>query len=849
MSNPTVTLNPASTADDGIVGGGSNTSWALARAAAGGAAFNAQNSSYMGYGSNNAGDANTYYIYRTFLGHFDLSGIPAGAQILSAILSVYSTATASYTLGGGTTANNSAVLVAGTQASPLTTADFGAVGSTELASNRIAYSTFASSGYKDFTLNAAGLAHLQAAIGGSAKFAVRSGYDFDNVTPANTGYSGGIAYFSDQTGTANDPKLVIVYSLDRAATDGFSFTDGPTLPSIDEADGDRQRWALDTITLTDSPLFYRRSTVEVEVFPEGANTYLNQSGVVGSTINVGDTTGFPSSGEAWLIDNTKSTQQQAVCTYTGKTGTSLTGCTWTSIIGRSTYADGSLNFDATVTAVSVPNAESHFPQIISLDPPGTVNPELVISVQQHAGHAALRGKLVFKRTTDGGKTWGSQETIVGSPANGSAWGMFGHTALRLKNGHIWVSWYEHKLDYTAGDSTLVVKQMQTISTDRMLTWSTPTQIPFNMGFSDDDGSAGFGSYLYTGAGSDATYGDILLPITGNPDGIQIHASGEPWRWETWLYKVNHIASTATKIAEVFKPSNTGNRAAGEGDICQTQTGGFIMHARVEPNDATDFLAAEERNRWQAVATSGYSTWAAPTKVISSFANAAVLTRLPGGTIIATGSPVRSSSPADAHPGQTGSVPSSDNGTTWTRAIKWEATNGTYSIYNGANLEVIIDDSSVQVNTVFTYSQERSNQAGARTMFRWYVDPIKRAADNFALTDTATRAAQSFTRAAADGFSFTDTAARQGAGLSKTAADGFAFTDTAGRSAITYTRTAADGFSFTDTTTRSVTPYTPPVGYQRMNTTSRLVSAGSATCRMVGPGDASSRVVTRTPLPA
>lgn len=839
MTNPTLTQYAH--ASDGFARNNGPGSWATLRAAATGTAasqFNPANAPY------NDGTTADKYIDRGFFA-FDLSSIPVGAKILSATLSLYVTAKAS---GAG----GSVGIVQGTRATPtaLAASDFGAVGSTEFAS-RINFSAATTGAYNDLALNTDGLAYLQTKVGvGYADLVVRGSFDLDNSAPGTTVFSSWSVSTTEQSGTSQDPKLVVVYSLDRAAIDGFSFTDGPSVPSINEADGDRQRWTYDAFSFTDAPVAYRRSTAEVQVWAEGANTYLDQSGTVGATIAVGSTSGFPSSGTVFLVDNTKSTQQQAVATYTGKTATTLTGCSWTSLIGRSTYADGSLNFDATVTAVAAPDAETHFPQVISLDAPGTVNPELVISAQQHAGHSMLRGKLVFKRTTDGGLTWGTQETIIASPANGSAWGVFGHTLLRLKDGTIWCSWYEHKLDYTAADSTAVFKQMQSYSTDRMVTWSSPTEIDLNFGFSNDDGTGGFGSYLYTGAGSDATYGDILLPTVGNPDGIQVHGSGEPYRWEAWLHKINHLTSTATKIAEVFKPSTTGGRAAGEGDICQTEAGGFIMHARIEPlQGSPDFGGPEERDRWQSTATSGYSTWGAPFKAVDAFANAAVLTKLPGGTIIATGSPVKSSSPADANYGQTGSVPSHDNGVTWTRAIKWEATNGTYAIYNGADLEVIIDDPSVQVNTVFAYAQERSNQAGARTMFRWYVDPIKRAADTITLTDGATRAAQSFTRPAGDTVTFTDTAARQGTGLSKTAADGFSFTDTATRAAITYTRTGGDTLTFTDTATRTLTPYTPPVGYQRMNTTSKLVGAGSTTCRMVGPGDTSSRIVTRTPLPA
>ncbi len=759
------TLTAYATSGDGVVGGGSNTSWATARGlSTGGVAFYSGTSTYLSaYGSNNAGDANTHYIYRGFFA-FDLSSIPAGATITAATLSLYGTGTG-YTTGGGTTANNSSCLVAGTQASTssLATSDFGSVGSTELAA-RVAYSVFGSSGYKDYTLNAAGLAHLTSAIGGTVKFATRPGYDLDNTAPANTGYSGGVSYTTDQTGTSNDPKLVVTYTTDKLTSDAWAWGD------------------------VAAP--YRRAIAEVTVKDEGANTALNGAQTLGSTITVDSTTDFASSGSLVVSNG----YQQAQGTYTGKTSTTFTGCSWTSLIGKVTYGDGSLAFDDD-SGVAAPDSEAHFPQITKLDTTST--PALMCSYQLHGGHSGLNGKLAYKLSTNGGMTWGSEQYVVSAPVTGSGYGIFGHTMCRMKNGRLITLWYEHNLSYAWADTVMVMRVYLSYSDDNALSWSSPARVPLNMGYSDYDGSNGFGSMLYTGAGSNSTYGDLYVPIVGNKDGIQIHGSGEPWRWETWLYKITDggASATATKVAEVFKYSDVG-RAAGEGALVIAANGDWIMQARVEPLGGE---SADERDRWQSRSTDAGVTWSIPVKVIDAFANGAVLHKLPEGVLLSTGSPVLISRDTP-NTGQTGTFLSGDNGVSWSSAAKWEATDATYNIYNGADFEGIIDDYTVSRNTAFVYAQERANQVGARTRFRWYVNPAGRAtSDAWAWSDTATRV-RTFAKTTSDTWAWNDQA--DNPVKARGTSDTWAWGDAAARDALAPARATSDAWAWNDVAVRA-----------------------------------------------
>ena len=79
-------------------------------------------------------------------------------------------------------------------------------GSTRFTASDYDLGTFiASVGYKNFTLNSAGVLNILKT--GVSQFGIRAANDIDNNTPTARSY--GFGYYADETGTAKDPKLVV----------------------------------------------------------------------------------------------------------------------------------------------------------------------------------------------------------------------------------------------------------------------------------------------------------------------------------------------------------------------------------------------------------------------------------------------------------------------------------------------------------------------------------------------------------------------------------------------------------------------------------------------------------------
>jgi hypothetical protein len=142
---------------------------------------------------------------------FDTSDLTSGATISAAVMSLYGSAkvdndTSSPDIDIYTSAPASNTdLVAG---------DFDSLGTTSQTGSPISYASFSTTGYNDFTFNATGSGNVNKT--GISKFGARNAnYDVANTAPALGWYQGSYlqGYFADQTGTANDPKLVVTYSL------------------------------------------------------------------------------------------------------------------------------------------------------------------------------------------------------------------------------------------------------------------------------------------------------------------------------------------------------------------------------------------------------------------------------------------------------------------------------------------------------------------------------------------------------------------------------------------------------------------------------------------------------------
>ena len=147
-------------------------------------------------------------IFRCFF-TFATSGLGSGATINSAKISLCS----DYKTEGFSTIDSDTHIVASSQVAnnTLDQWDYQTAGATSFGS--IAYASVSIAGtYNDIALNASGLSNISKT--GISKFAMRVGADLNNVEP--TWVSGAwhyIEFFSaDNTGTSQDPKLVVTYN-------------------------------------------------------------------------------------------------------------------------------------------------------------------------------------------------------------------------------------------------------------------------------------------------------------------------------------------------------------------------------------------------------------------------------------------------------------------------------------------------------------------------------------------------------------------------------------------------------------------------------------------------------------
>lgn len=155
---------------------------------------------------------------------FDTSSLGATAVISAAVFSQW---LISWNNSGGNTGANASVgLYSFSPASQtvLGTNDYAAFGSTLFSNTNLNMYAGPTTGYNDLTLNSTGIAAI--AKTGISGFGCRNGWDISNtVPPTTTNFGGGQdqnnAYTAKQTGTANDPKLVVTYSLPSPAHGAF----------------------------------------------------------------------------------------------------------------------------------------------------------------------------------------------------------------------------------------------------------------------------------------------------------------------------------------------------------------------------------------------------------------------------------------------------------------------------------------------------------------------------------------------------------------------------------------------------------------------------------------------------
>ncbi len=203
--------NPSveTTSTDGYVYRGTSSTFATQRAAsAGTVADHTATTGYMGCLEANSSSTDQWdFLCRGFT-LFDSSPLPDTDTVSAVTLSI-----------AGSSKNidyaSSLVPVAVTPASNTTLGvndyNISNFGTVEFAS-RLAGSSYSTSGYNDFALNASGIAAVSKT--GITKFGWRTSYDMDNAPPT---WSAGKfdeykAFMADSAGTSQDPMLTIVHS-------------------------------------------------------------------------------------------------------------------------------------------------------------------------------------------------------------------------------------------------------------------------------------------------------------------------------------------------------------------------------------------------------------------------------------------------------------------------------------------------------------------------------------------------------------------------------------------------------------------------------------------------------------
>lgn len=153
---------------------------------------------------------NWQYCIRSLFG-FDTSSLGVSASISAAVLSVFGSAKAD-ALGATPTMDVYTATPAANTA--VAAADYGNIGTTSQTGAPMAYASQSAIAYNDLAFNATGIASINKT--GVSNFAIRNAnFDVANLEP--TWVSGAASKldinYADQTGTTNDPKLVVTFTI------------------------------------------------------------------------------------------------------------------------------------------------------------------------------------------------------------------------------------------------------------------------------------------------------------------------------------------------------------------------------------------------------------------------------------------------------------------------------------------------------------------------------------------------------------------------------------------------------------------------------------------------------------
>lgn len=203
--------DPETASCDGIVGrNDQDETWAAIRSGTGTGSDGAGSQNYFMFIKSSA-TLNQWSNLRRGIFLFDTSVLGTSAAVSAATLSLYGT-TKGDNLASAPDLDIYTVAPASNTA--IANADFLTFGSTSQTTGPITYASLSTSGYNEWTFNSTGIANVSTS--GVSKFGSQNAnYDVANVAPSWSSFTDSWfeGYYADQTGTANDPKLVVTYSL------------------------------------------------------------------------------------------------------------------------------------------------------------------------------------------------------------------------------------------------------------------------------------------------------------------------------------------------------------------------------------------------------------------------------------------------------------------------------------------------------------------------------------------------------------------------------------------------------------------------------------------------------------
>lgn len=183
--------------------------WAAAHDATAGTSSNDSDAQGRCAQSRESALDNDFIITRGFF-LFDTSALTSGATISAATFSLWGISKVNTDNDGTDYVNVYTTTPASNTA--LVADDFDQIGTTAQATAiDLGSITADNSVYTDWTLNATGRGNIS--LTSITKFGTREGHDAENVSIADNTGNYLEVYFADQTGTSNDPKLTITYTL------------------------------------------------------------------------------------------------------------------------------------------------------------------------------------------------------------------------------------------------------------------------------------------------------------------------------------------------------------------------------------------------------------------------------------------------------------------------------------------------------------------------------------------------------------------------------------------------------------------------------------------------------------